>query len=158
MVDVNERPAADAADEAYDGEHSEAWAVVVAVNGDLATVRVEDSGCGQCSAPGGCGGRLLARPACDARRTYRVVNGTGRVAGERVRVLLPARSVRRSAFAAYAYPLLALLGGALAGSELGGETGALAGALLGLGLGWLHLWRAEWRWRGDASLRPSIRR
>ena len=86
-----------------------------------------------------------------------MANGAGRVAGERVRVLLPAGSIRRSAVAAYAYPLLALLGGALGGSELGGEAGALGGALLGLGIGWLHLRRVEWRWRGDASLRPSIR-
>jgi sigma-E factor negative regulatory protein RseC len=157
MVGAREGQADGTDGDPMDEEHVEVWATVVAVEGDQARVRLEESGCGRCGGPGGCGGRLGGRLDCATGPIYRVSNPAGSVAGERVRVILPGSSVRRSAMAAYAYPLLALLAGAVGGAELGGEAGALAGALAGLGIGWLQLRRAEGRCRRDESLRPAIR-
>lgn len=157
MVDATKRAVSSADGDEAGGPHIEASGTVIAVEGDQAMVRIDASGCGRCTGPGGCGGGLGAGLACRPGPTYRVLNSAGSVAGARVHVILPGRTVRRSALAAYGYPLLALLGGSVVGSELGGEAGALAGALAGLCVGWLQLRRAEWRCRSDDSWRPTIR-
>lgn len=134
-----------------------AWGSIAAVDGDDALVRMDEGGCGRCREPGGCGGNNVASLLCATPRTFRVPNPDGRAVGERVRVRVLAGSVSRSALYAYAFPLLALLVGALAGSALAGEAGAIGGAIAGLLVGWLGLRRAQRRHTGDCRFQPSIR-
>ncbi|HRD91309.1 MAG TPA: SoxR reducing system RseC family protein [Accumulibacter sp.] len=136
---------------------NEAWGTVVALPGAEATVRIDDTGCGRCRQPGGCGGHQGGRLFCHAPRTFSVPNPDHRQPGERVQIVLAGGSLGRSALHAYVQPLLALLAGALAGSAIAGEAGAIGGALAGLLLGWLLLRRAQLRWRNDRGLQPSIR-
>jgi sigma-E factor negative regulatory protein RseC len=136
---------------------NEAWGTVVARDGERATIRIDETGCGRCRQPGGCGGRLATRIFCHTPRTFSVPNPDGRRVGERVQIVLAGGSLGRSALHAYVQPLLALLGGAFAGSAIADEAGAIGGALAGLLLGWLLLRRAQMRWRKEQGLQPSIR-
>ncbi|EXI86288.1 MAG: Sigma-E factor regulatory protein RseC [Candidatus Accumulibacter regalis] len=133
-----------------------AWGTVSAVEGEHALVRMDESGCGRCREVGGCGGNHLAKLLCATPRTFRVPNPERRAVGEYVRVRIGAGSLRRSALAAYVFPLLALLIGALAGSAWAGELGAIGGALAGLLVGWLGLRRAQRRDAADPRCQPSI--
>jgi len=133
-----------------------AWGTVAALDGEHALIRMEESGCGRCREAGGCGGNNLAKLLCSTPRTFRVPNPERRSVGERVRVRVGEGSVRRSALAAYAFPWLALLLGALAGSAWAGELGAIGGALAGLLVGWLGLRRAQRRDAADPRCQPSI--
>ncbi|MCM8612778.1 SoxR reducing system RseC family protein [Accumulibacter sp.] len=136
---------------------NEAWGTVVALAGEQATIRIDETGCGRCRQPGGCGGSQAARLFCHTPRTFSVPNPDGRQVGERVQIVLAGGSLGRSALHAYVQPLLALLGGAFAGSAIAGEAGAIGGAIAGLSLGWLLLRRAQMRWRKEQGLQPSIR-
>ena len=136
---------------------NEAWGTVVALDGEQATIRMDETGCGRCRQPGGCGGSEAARLFCHTPRTFNVPNPDHRRVGERVQIVLADGSLGRGALHAYVQPLLALLGGALAGSAIAGEVGAMGGAIAGLLLGWLLLRRAQLRWRNDRGRQPSIR-
>lgn len=136
---------------------TDAWGTVTAVDDEGATIRVDESGCGRCREPGGCGGHNLAQLLCRAPRTFRVPNPDRCAVGERVRVGVAEGSVASSALHAYAFPLLALLAGALGGSVLAGEVGAIGGSLAGLFVGWLGLRRAQLRGMHNRRLRPWIR-
>lgn len=133
-----------------------AWGTIAAVDGEEALVRMDDSGCGRCREPGGCGGNNIAKLLCGTPRTLRAPNPDRHVVGARVRVGVVAGSLRRSAYHAYAFPLLALLVGALAGSAFGGEAGAIGGAIAGLLVGWLGLRRAQSHNARDPRFQPSI--
>lgn len=134
-----------------------AWGTVAAVDGEHALIRMDEGGCGRCREVGGCGGNKIASLLCSTPRTFRVPNPEQRAVGERVRVRVGEGLVRRSAWYAYAFPLLALLAAALAGSALAGEAGAIGGALLGLLVGWLGLRRVQRRDASDPRFQPSIR-
>ncbi|HNC51953.1 MAG TPA: SoxR reducing system RseC family protein [Accumulibacter sp.] len=136
---------------------SEVWGTVTAVDGEHAHVHIDESGCGRCHEPGGCGGHNLGKLFCPGPRTFRVLNPEHCGVGRRVRVRIGDGAVGRSALHAYALPVLALLAGAMAGSAWGSEAGAIGGALAGLLLGWLGLWRAQRRRRHDARWQASIR-
>ncbi|WP_291992745.1 SoxR reducing system RseC family protein [Candidatus Accumulibacter sp. ACC003] len=136
---------------------SGAWGTVAALDGEYALIRMDEGGCGRCREPGGCGGNHVASLLCPTARTFRVFNAEQRLVGERVRVCVAEGSVRRGALHAYAFPLLALLLGALAGSAFAGEAGAIAGAIAGLLLGWWGLRRAQLRSVNDPRLQPSIK-
>jgi sigma-E factor negative regulatory protein RseC len=95
-------------------------------------------GCGLCggeNASGGCGAASIARLFQWRRHGgYRVGNPLDARPGERVMVGVEDGLLLRAALRAYAIPLLALLGGALAGSHWGGgDAYAALGGLLGLG-------------------------
>ncbi len=136
---------------------SGAWGTVAALDGEYALIRMDDSGCGRCREPGGCGGSNAASFLCRAPRTFRVPNPEHRVIGERVRVRVAEGAIGHGALHAYASPLLALLIGALAGSTLADEAGAIVGAVAGLLVGWAGLRRAQRRNTGDPRFQPSIK-
>lgn len=136
---------------------TDTWGVVIAVDGDQAIIRVEDTGCGRCRESGGCGGGS-AGGGCRLPRTFRVPNPEGFPVGVSVRVAIVDGAVGRSAVHAYGVPLLAVLGGAIGGSAVAGEGGAICGALLGLLIGGFGLRRAQLRSRGDSRFQPSLRR
>lgn len=137
---------------------TDTWGMVIAVDGDQAIIRVEDSGCGRCRESGGCGGRSAGGGGCHSPRTFRVPNPEGFSVGARVRVAVVGGAVGRSAVHAYGVPLLAVLGGAISGSAVASEAGAICGALLGLLIGWFCLQRAQLRSRGDSRFQPFLRR
>ena len=97
---------------------SEVWGTVTAVDGEHANVHIDDSGCGRCHEPGGCGGQNLGTLLCPAPSTFRVLNPEHCGVGRRVRVRIGDGAVGRSALHAYALPVLALLAGAMAGSAV----------------------------------------
>lgn len=136
---------------------SDVWGIVTVVDGQYATIRVDDSGCGHCNDPGGCGGRNVSTLLCGTSRVVRALNSPQHRVGDRVRVGVPDGSLRYSVIYAYGCPLLALLAGALCGSALFGEFGAIAGATAGLSAGWLGLRRAQRRSAQDPLFQPSIR-
>jgi sigma-E factor negative regulatory protein RseC len=131
---------------------------VTAVDGEYATVRMDESGCGRCHEEGGCGGNNLGKMFCSTPRTFRVPNPGNAVVGDHVQVMIADGVVRRSAARAYVFPLFALFAGALGGSALAGEPGAIIGAFSCLLVAWFLLRRAQ---LGDAQrqdFQPSIRR
>lgn len=136
---------------------TEAWGTIIAVDGDHATIRMDEAGCGRCGEPGGCGGNIHGKLFCSTPRTFRVPNPDHCAVGQRVRVGVFAGSLRRSAVHAYALPLLMLLVGALTGSACAGEAGAIAGAIAGLFVGWLGLRRVQRQSLRDPHLQPTIR-
>ncbi len=136
---------------------TDTWATVIAVDGEQTTIRIDDSGCGRCGEAGGCGGNHLGKLLCGTPRTFRVLNPERCGVGARVRVGVAEGSLGRSAVHAYAFPLLALIAGALLESALAGEAAAIGGAVAGLLVGWLGLRRAQRRSLNDARYLPSIR-
>lgn len=136
---------------------TEVWGTVTVVDGQYATIRVDDRGCGRCNEPGGCGGKNIGTLLCGTSRIVQALNSQQHRVGDRVRVSVLDGSLRYSATYAYGFPLLALLAGALLGSALVGEFGAIAGATAGLVVGWLGLRRAQRRSARDPRFQPSIR-
>jgi sigma-E factor negative regulatory protein RseC len=126
----------------------EETALVVSVQGDLAEVRAQrQAACGGCSARGGCGSHIFSSLFGKRSPLLTVYNGIQAAPGERVVIGVRENQFLRAAFALYALPLLALLGGAISGEAVAArllagmaELGALAGGLLGLiaGLGWVR--------------------
>jgi len=139
------------------GVTTDAWGTIIAVDERQATIRMDENGCGRCGEPGGCGGNAASRLFCRTPRTFRIPSSERRSVGERVRISVVNGSVGRSALYAYAFPLLALLAGAVSGSALGDEAGAIAGSIAGLFVGWLGLRHAQRRSRRDLRLQPLIR-
>lgn len=122
---------------------TETEALVVALHGNDALVRVESQGgCGRCHEPGGCGGQSLSQMFCAKPREYALPNTVMAQVGERVVLGVPEGVLNRTAMLAYVVPVLAVLLGALVGRSWGGSDGAaVIGAALGLGSGWLLLRR-----------------
>ncbi|MBK7677418.1 MAG: SoxR reducing system RseC family protein [Candidatus Accumulibacter sp.] len=129
---------------------------ITAVDGDHATIRMDEAGCGRCGEPGGCGGNIHGKLFCSTPRTFRVPNPDHRAVGRACRLACPrlGSAQRRTCLC---FSLLMLLAGALTGSACAGEAGAIAGAIAGLFVGWLGLRRVQRRSRRDPRLQPSIR-
>lgn len=110
----------------------DAQGTVVSLEGADVLVRMDETGCGRCYEPGGCGGNNLNQIFCRTPRHFRALNAGELKPGDRVTVLVDAGAVWRSASLMYGVPLLAALGGALSGTALQGEMGAISGLVLGL--------------------------
>ncbi|TXH12557.1 MAG: Fis family transcriptional regulator [Gammaproteobacteria bacterium] len=136
---------------------AEPSATVIAVDGEEATIRIDQTGCGRCHESGGCAGHHLGRLLCAAPRTYRVANPERCVVGQSVRVDVGAGVLAKSAVCVYVIPLCLLLAAAVGGSLLVGEAGAITGALGGLLTGWLGLRQVHRRRPPDPRYRVSIR-
>lgn len=135
----------------------DARGVIVAVDGDYAIVRMEQSGCGRCNESGGCGGNTLARMFCGAPRSFRVLNPGKLAIAASVVVAVDENALRRSVLLCYGLPLLALFVGAISGSAISGENGAIIGAMCGLLLSWLVLRYAHLHRALDPRSQPFIR-
>lgn len=136
---------------------TDAQGTIISRDGDYAVVRMDETGCGRCNEPGGCGGQSIGRMFCSTPRTFRVRNPGLATVGDRVRVAIAEGAVRRTAILAYGLPLLALFVCALGGKFLAGETGAMLGALVGLLGGWLLFRRNQSRSARDERFQPFIR-
>jgi sigma-E factor negative regulatory protein RseC len=143
-------------DSLEDSAMVDAAGAITAIDGEHAIVVMDETGCGRCHEEGGCGGNNLGKMFCSTPRTFRVLNPGNALVGDRVRVVIGAGAVRRSALLAYVVPLLALFGGALGGSALADEPGAIAGAIGGVLLAWLALRHAQGR-TPDQRFEPHIR-
>jgi sigma-E factor negative regulatory protein RseC len=121
------------------------------------------SGCGSCSATGGCGTSLLDRFLGRRPLTLEVDNSLGVTAGDAVTVGISETVLLRAAVAAYLGPLLGLMIGAVIGRHLPfwtnlGELPTLAGAVLGFAL-MLRLAAAYGRTQAaDPRCRPVLLR
>ncbi len=118
---------------------AEVTARITAVDGEHATVSINETGCGRCHEPGGCGGNNLGQMFCTSPRNYRVLNPRHARVGETVTVVIAENAVIRSAVSAYAVPLIALFAGAILGWILAEDTGSIIGACCGLGIAWIFL-------------------
>ena len=130
---------------------------IIELDGEYAVVRMDETGCGRCQEPGGCGGNNIGKMFCNAPRVFRVLNPERAAVGTRVMVVIAEGAVRRSAALAYGLPLLALFLGAFCGSALAGESGAIVGALAGLLLAWAGLRIAHRLQSSDGKFQPYIR-
>jgi sigma-E factor negative regulatory protein RseC len=135
----------------------DAQGLIIALDGEYALVRMDETGCGRCHEQGGCGGNNIGKMFCSAPRTFRVLNPRNSHIGERVTIAIAEGALRRSAVLAYGLPLLALFIGALTGSALAGETGAIVGSICGLVLSWLLLRHAQLHSTPDQRSQPYIR-
>ena len=113
--------------------------IIIELDGEYAMVRMDETGCGRCHEPGGCGGNNIGKMFCSAPRVFRVLNPDQTAVGARVTIAIAEGAVRRSAVLAYGLPLLALFLGAFCGSALAGESGAIIGAACGLLVAWMGL-------------------
>jgi sigma-E factor negative regulatory protein RseC len=144
----------------------EETALVVSVSEDLAEVETQRRhACGSCDVKAGCGTSLLANVFGNRRTRIQVLNRIQARPGDQVIIGLDEGPFLRAAFALYAVPLLAMIGGALLGEWLAlrsatanTEPASLLGGLLGflLGLGWLRLFAR--RSRRDVRYRAVVLR
>ena len=116
--------------------------VVQKVEDGFAWVEVTPAGgCGRCHEPGGCGGVSITRALETSRKTYRLPNDAGCVAGEQVGVVIEDGVALRAALLTYGLPVVGVIAGAALGTTLGaparGDLGGLLGAVLGLTAGFL---------------------
>lgn len=130
---------------------------ITALDGDFATVLLDETGCGRCHEQGGCGGNTISTMFCSAPRTFRVLNPGKSAVGDRVNIAIAEGAVRRSVVLAYGLPLFSLFVGALGGSALAGEPGAIVGAVSGLLCAWLALRYAQGCGASDQRFQPYIR-
>ena len=141
-------------------------ALLVSVHGDLAEVEIQRSAaCGECSAKNGCGSTVFSSLFGKRRTRIQVLNRIQARPGEKVVIGLHEAPFLRAAFALYAAPLLAMIGGAIVGEWLAQrsaagslELGSLIGGLLGLlaGFGWLR--RFARRSQSDTNYRAMVLR
>lgn len=118
---------------------------VVAVDGDLATVRVDSrGGCGRCHEPGGCGGVQLTQVFCAKPDELTVPNREHAGIGDDVMVSVSNAAFYRGVVAGYGLPLAGVLLGAIVGTVVvGSDLGAIVFSFLGLAGAWgiVHRWR-----------------
>lgn len=135
-------------------EVSEARAVVRRVEEGAVWVEIEQEGCGRCHEAGGCGGQKLTQAFCAGPRSFRIQHSGGLLVGDRVRIGLPVREIRRGANLAYVTPLVLMLAGAVLGMVVAADPGAIVGGALGLALGWWNLRRFGKPALADPASRP----
>lgn len=133
----------------------EASAVVLALEGDRARVRVVDrpGGCGRCDEPGGCRSAKLAYALGQPNEEFVVPNPVGAKVGERVVILLRDGSALRGALLSYGLGACLLLGGAAVGHVIAGQghedgfalIGGVTGLLITLGINRLLYRSRNWR-------------
>ena len=99
----------------------DAQGTITKVDGDFATVLMDETGCGRCHEQGGCGGNNIGKMFCSTPRTFLVLNPGKALPGQRVLIAISEGAVRHSAFYAYVFPLFSLFSGAFIGEILGGE-------------------------------------
>lgn len=130
---------------------------IIELDGEYAVVRMDETGCGRCQEPGGCGGNNIGKMFCNAPRVFRVLNPERAAVGARVMVVIAEGAVRRSAVLAYGLPLIALFLGAFCGSALSGELGSIVGASVGLLLAWTGLRIAHRLQSPGGTFQPYVR-
>jgi len=111
---------------------ADAKGIITALDGEYALVQMDDSGCGRCHEPGGCGGVNIGKMLCATPQVFRVLNPAKSAIGQHVIVTVPSGAVRRGALIAYGVPLLLLLIGAFVGLGVAGDLGAAVGSVAGL--------------------------
>lgn len=122
----------------------EAQARVISVKSNQALVEtLQQSGCGHCSAAGGCGSGTLSKLSCFSKsRSFWVSNPVSAHPGEEVVVSVPEGAVLRGVVVGYLLPLFGLMLGAGVGSSWLSPSGnadliAVLGAMSGLMMGFL---------------------
>jgi len=130
---------------------------ITELDGEYAIVHMDETGCGRCHEPGGCGGRNIGKMFCNAPRVFRVLNPKRVAVGVQVTIAIAQGAVQRSAALAYGMPLLGLFLGAFVGSAMAGELGAIVGAICGLSSAWLGLHFVNRLRSSDQRFRPYIR-
>lgn len=132
--------------------------VVVAVDGEWATVRVERrSTCGSCAARSGCGNGVLADVLGRRALELRIATVAGLKPGDRVVLGLRDQALVSGAVTMYLFPLAGLIGGGLAPSLLLpgiAEVWVVVSAVLGFGAGLVAVRR--WLSVREGGLRPVL--
>lgn len=130
-----------------------------ALEGDEAIVEIENTGCGRCHEPGGCGGQSIAHLFGSNARSYRLPNRCAAQVGDQVDLVVERGQLHQTATRLYVLPLLGVLAGAMLGNLWAGDQGAVIGAVAGGGLAWLPF--RAWVQKGGAGntlLRPQMLR
>lgn len=135
---------------------AETKGMITALDGEYALVRIDDTGCGRCHEPGGCGGVNIGKMLCAPPQVFRVLNRGKRDVNEHVSIAIPEGAVRRGAFLAYGLPLLMLLAGAFIGAGVAGDPGAIIGAVGGLVLAFTVLRLVQANKTTGAQFQPYI--
>lgn len=119
-------------------------------------IEVEQSGCGRCSEPGGCGGVSIGQPLCSRKKRFCLADTLGLKPGDEVVVGIPDKVLLLSATAVYLVPLALGLVAAVAAHSVFGGSGSsltdLAGFIGGLSAGWWLLSRMK----PSAAARPVL--
>lgn len=140
-------------------QHASVRAIVRALEGNEAIVEIENTGCGRCHEPGGCGGQSIAHLFGSNERSYRLPNRCAAQVGDRVDLVVERGQLHQTATRLYVLPLLGVLAGAMLGNLWAGDQGAVIGAVAGGVLAWLPF--RAWVQKGGAGntlLRPQMLR
>ncbi len=140
----------------------ETQAVVVRIEDGVTYVQSErPSGCGHCSAQGGCASGTLAQIFGTGRTAFAASNGVDARVGESVIIGVEEGALLSSTVAVYLVPLVLLIAGAALGTAVSRPAGnpdlySVIGAVSGLVLGtvWIRLFSATRRTR--SRYRPTI--
>ena len=135
---------------------ADAKGIITSVDGDFALVRKDDTGCGRCHEPGGCGGVNIGKMLCSTPPVFRVLNPEGSAVGQHVSVAIPDSAVSKGALLAYGLPLLLLLIGAFVGLGVAGDSGAVIGAVCGLAVSLPLLRYAQLKNATSSQFQPYI--
>ncbi|MFT3850488.1 MAG: SoxR reducing system RseC family protein [Propionivibrio sp.] len=135
---------------------ADAKGIITALDGEYALVQMEDSGCGRCHEPGGCGGVNIGKMLCINPQVFRVLNAGQSAVGQRVSVTIPDGAVRNSALLAYGLPLLLFLLGAFVGFGAAGDLGAVVGSVSGLVVSLPILRSVQLRHAASRQFQPYI--
>jgi len=112
----------------------EAPGVIDEVGNDAVWVRLtaQETGCGRCHEPGGCGGMGIAHAFGKPNDRFRITDVHGYSVGEHVQLVADERAALYAGLTSYGLPTLGALLGAGLGTRIDDEVGALVGLVAGL--------------------------
>jgi sigma-E factor negative regulatory protein RseC len=136
----------------------EAPGVVERVGADAVWVRLtaQQTGCGRCDEPGGCGGARIAHAFGKPNEVFRIDQAQGFEVGQSVRLVADERAALYAGLASYGLPTLGAIAGVALGTAVAASSGAIVGLVAGLGLSVLGVRRLTAAAGWSQRLRVSI--
>jgi len=119
----------------------------------------QETGCGRCHEPGGCGGVRIAHAFGKPNDRFRISDVTGFAEGDLVQLVADDRAALYAGLTSYGWPTLGAILGAAVGTRLDAEPGAAIGLGVGLVLAALMARRFSawlgWADRMQVTIRPK---
>ncbi len=112
----------------------EAPGIVERVQDGAVWVRLteQQTGCGRCHEPGGCGGARIAHALGKPNDVFKIEMASELSVGEAVRLVADERAALKAGLLAYGLPTVGAIVGAAVGTSVGGQPGAPWGLVVGL--------------------------
>ena len=134
----------------------EAPGIVERIQDGEAWVRLteQQTGCGRCHEPGGCGGARIAHAFGKPNDVFRIEAGAGVSVGDAVKLVADEGAALKAGMIAYGLPTLGAIVGTALGTGLGGQSGALTGLVAGLvvAIALVRRMSAERKWSNSVRI------